>query len=197
VALPDQHLREVVLPGMYAEGGLRYAYAGRAGAGTDSERIVASIWEANGNGPTLERRARPFDFELGDYVDEPQGELLEAAASLPFGQPEEPQILRVVRGQTMPSELEAYVEDARGGTYADVAARHGPAALFLGVQPPDQFVTVSVWTGWDNIEAATGGDYRNPIATRHSHRLLSARVAHYELLPSAVAGAPPAGARDE
>ena len=68
---------------------------------------------------------------------------------------------------------------------ADAAAYDGLIAFALGTQAPDEFVTVSVWTGWPAIEAATGGNTRKPFMTRNAQLLETFTVAHYEVLPDA------------
>jgi hypothetical protein len=69
---------------------------------------------------------------------------------------------------------------------ADAIVNDGLVAFALGADPPDSFVTISVWTGWSAIELATGGNTRTPIATRNSVRLTGFEVAHLELLPDAL-----------
>jgi hypothetical protein len=49
--------------------------------------------------------------------------------------------------------------------------------------PPASLVTVSAWTDWKAIEAATGGDIRHPMVTRNAVRIASGSAAHYEILP--------------
>jgi hypothetical protein len=67
---------------------------------------------------------------------------------------------------------------------ADALAAHGPEALFLARIPPDQFVTVSAWSAWDRIAASTGGNLRQPIATRHSELLEGGTAVFYEIVPN-------------
>jgi hypothetical protein len=66
----------------------------------------------------------------------------------------------------------------------DALADHGPEALFLARIPPDQFITVSAWSAWDRIAASTGGNLRQPIATRHSELLEGGTAAFYEIVPN-------------
>ncbi len=188
--IPDQLLRDAVLPGLQAQAGLRHAYAGRTAAGDAGHRLVASIWEFRDDEgvvppPDL---ATLFGFEQIAEVADVTLEVIPLAVALPFVLPEEPRILRVFRGQTRPGELDAYVQAARAGSYEKVMAKHGPAPLFLGAQPPDRFVTVWVWTAWDNIEAATGGNVREPISTRHAQLLVSGDAVHYEIVPDSFGG---------
>jgi hypothetical protein len=124
-------------------------------------------------------------MEQRPEVADPAVDVLPVAFSVIPGDREPATVLRVFRGELLPGELDAYVDDARAGTLADVAAEHGPQALFLGVDPPARFITVSVWGRWDRIEAATGGNPRQPIATRHERRLASWTARHYEILSAA------------
>ena len=97
--------------------------------------------------------------------------------------PTEVTILRLVRGRVRPGELDAYIEEARLGTAADMAGRDGPCGLYLATEAEDAFVTLSMWPSWDGLLAATGGDYRRPVATRHAERLVSWDAEHFEALP--------------
>jgi hypothetical protein len=99
-----------------------------------------------------------------------------------------PQILRIFRGRTIPGELDTYVEHARQGTMADALADHGPEALFLARVPPDQFVTVSAWSTWEDIAASTGGNLRQPIGTRYSELLAGGAAAFFEIVPNTPSG---------
>ena len=45
---------------------------------------------------------------------------------------------------------------------------------------------MSTWTDLDTIMTATGGSLINPIATRHSSRLLEGTADLYEILPMTV-----------
>lgn len=93
-------------------------------------------------------------------------------------------VLRVFRGRVRAGELDAYIDEAATGTRADAAVGHGPLALYLGADPasPDTFVTTSAWGDWSEIERATGGDIRRPVATRHPERLVDADVLHFEVI---------------
>lgn len=129
--------------------------------------------------PAFALVAVPFDMLL---------EPLEVALGLV--QPTEPQVLRIFRGAVREGELNAYVDEARAGTIADIEAGHGPHALYLGVDPPTEFVTVSLWDDWDAIESATGGDIRRPVATRHADRLTRGTAQHYEVVTDISAAIP-------
>jgi hypothetical protein len=99
---------------------------------------------------------------------------------------EPPRILRVFRGEVREGETDAYLEEARAGTLSDAAMNEGLVALYLGVEWPSRFVTVSAWTGWGAIEEATGGNTRRPLATRNAERLEAFDVGHYEILPNSL-----------
>ena len=85
-------------------------------------------------------------------------------------------------------ELDAYLDAVRAGTRGDRTRGAGPIALYLGVEPPDGFRTLSVWSDWSDIEQATGANVRRPIDTQHADRLASFEATHYE----AVRGLAPA-----
>lgn len=192
--MPDQLLRDELMPELCRRAGVQFVYAGRAGAGDAGERIVVSTWEFDTppSDPPADLN-RLFPFEDRPEIGQAMVELRPLVISLPFEDGEEAHILRVLRGQTTPGKLDRYVEEVRSGTFDDVAANHGPAAFFLGIEPPDGFVTISVWTSWESIEAATGSNVREPSSTRHEQQLVAADIVHYEIVPNTVAGHASAG----
>ncbi len=158
-------------------------WAGRRGSGEDQGRVLVSTWlvdpeTADGAPDVVALRA------LGDKVSViDQIEQFALAVHARFERADPPGILRLFRGRVRPGELDAYVEVARAGMLADSVDNRGLIAFALASQPPDGFTTVSVWTDWSAIEAATGGNIRQPFATRNSDRLADFKVTHYEVLP--------------
>jgi hypothetical protein len=134
----------------------------------------------SGVGPSLAESTFHPD-RLPDTTDQSL-EAYELDVMLRFDQVPPPTLLRLFRGTVRSGELEAYVAEARAGTLADAAAGRGPSALYLAADPPDRFVTVSLWPDWTAIERATGGDIQQPIATRDSARLVEMDVVHYEVV---------------
>ena len=53
-------------------------------------------------------------------------------------------------------------------------------------EPPSDFLTLSTWASWSDIEAATGADLRRPITTQHASRLVSFEAEHLEIVPNIV-----------
>jgi hypothetical protein len=190
--LTDSLLRDTLEPVLLGVAGLRYVYSGRGSGPRGEERLVATIWDGEpDDAETLARLRQPFDFEREMEAEDVLVEALPLAAVI---EPEEgePQIMRIFRGRARPGELETYVEEARSGTLVDIERGVGPGGLFLGVEAPDRFVTVSVWQNWDRIERATGGNLRQPISTQHMHRLLETAASHLEIVPHSIAGRPTA-----
>lgn len=177
----DQFLRQTVLPGLVARDGLRHAHVGRA-AGDAGRRVVLSVW-AGERTPELESA---MEFEQGPAVVEPVVEIYPASVALSLGPPDEARIMRVFRGQSKSGQSAAYLDAVRDGTLADIAAGRGPLALFLGMIDDARFVTASIWTDWQHIEAATGGNIRQPIATRHSDLLIEGAADHFEIVPNTI-----------
>lgn len=178
----DHFLRATLLPGLIERAGLLHAHVGRMGAELGT-RVVVSVWEAD-DGAAARELARPFAFETDGPVIDPRVELYPASVALTFAPPEGAQILRIFRGRTRAGETANYLDAVREGTLADVATGHGPLALFLALVDSEHFVTVSVWSSWQRIEAATGGNIRQPIATRHSGLLLEGGADHFEIVPN-------------
>ena len=182
----DQILRTEMLPDLRSLPGLLDVHVGRQGPDELGERIVASTWTDRasmvaGMGASLvepvfhpERLAATMDRTL---------EVHDLEIVLQFDVKREPTLLRLFRGVVRTGELWPYVEQARIGTLADADAGRGPCALYLAADPPDRFVTVSLWPDWTAIETATGGDVRRPIATKDSGRIVGMDVSHYEVVP--------------
>jgi hypothetical protein len=179
----DACVRDQTLPALLASPGLVHAWLGRHGAG-DLDRVLASSWS------TAPRDPAP-DVDLlaglpaGMAADVVAIEALVLAIEARFERQEPARLLRILHGQVRSGELEPYIADARSGMLADAEVNNGLVAFLLGTDPPDAFVTVSVWTDWQAIERATGGNIRQPIRTRNVARLADFDVAHYEILPDA------------
>jgi len=183
----DRCIRETVETGLREHGADR-VYSGR---GTDAHgelRRIVSVWPDDVDPALGDQLGEVMPFEAGIETAERSIELLPLSLALTFEDAEPAAILRVFRGRTRADDLDSYVADAHAGTLADSAAQHGPLALFLGVDPPDHFITVSAWADWDRVSRATGGNLRAPIATQHTHRLVEWSASHYEIIPHSMAG---------
>ncbi len=183
----DAALRNEVLPDFLAISGILDAYVARSGADDDGERVIASIWESReamaaelGESSVLGR----FHPERLEELTSSRLDILAVAVAVRYEREVAPSILRVFRGEVRDDELDLYVEEARGGTIADGETNLGLIALYLGTERPSRFITVSAWAGWEAIETATGGNIRNPMATRNAVRIASGTATHYEILPA-------------
>ena len=190
----DAGLRDTVLPRMLDDDRVVDVWVGRRGSRDDRARVLASTWIDDPETPL----GAPIDVAglraLGGHdviVDGVEQAPLLIHAS--FERPEPTRVLRLFHGRVRPGELDAYIEVARAEVLADVEANDGLIGFALGARPPDSFTTVSVWTGWPAIEAATGGNTRTPFVTRNSELLAEFTVAHFEVLPDAGNRAPDRG----
>jgi hypothetical protein len=174
----DQYVREVLLPDLGSRPSLCHAYLGRSGT-VAGARVALTVWDGEAEG-----LAGLLPSELATPVLEPTVELAEAAVALTFESVDEPLILRVFRGMAQSAVKTRYLDAVLDGTLADVASGSGPHALFLGSLDEERFITASVWSDWRRIEAATGGNIRQPIATRHAELLREGTAEHYEIVPS-------------
>jgi hypothetical protein len=184
----DARLRRTLLPAFLELPGLREAYVGRRGPDDSGERMIVSIWhsgDAMAAAQVSGGEGELIEIETAEEVGPCRLELVTLAVDLPFERADRAQVLRIFRGQVREGELDQYVEEARNGTLADAAGPHGPVGLYLGPQSPDRFLTVSVWTGWESIEAATHGNIRQPMATSNAARLVGGTAVHYEVVPGA------------
>ena len=179
----DGILRDELIPELRCRPGVIDVQVGRKGPDELGERLVASVWGSHeamvaSVGEDLE--SSPFHPEYLAETADRSLELLPLATVLRFGGTREPGIVRLARGMVQPGELPEYVEEARVGALGDSAGGAGPIALYLAIDEPDRFVTLSIWDTWASIEAATGADVRRPIATQRSERLVAFDVNHYE-----------------
>lgn len=178
----DEFLRRSLVPELVRQQGIRHAHIGRIVAEVSS-RVVLTVWE--GDSPGL---AEPLPFEMSDVIAEPRIELAPAAVALSFdasgGAGEEAQIMRVFRGRAQSGQVTAYLDAVREGTLADAAAGQGPLALFVGMFDGDRFMATSIWSSWQRIEEATGGNIRQPVSTRHRELLIDGAAEHFEIVPS-------------
>jgi hypothetical protein len=192
----DAVLRDDVLPQLCRMPGIADVYAGRLGE-DDTDRVVASVWI----GPPLtlpdnrlEQRllVDVLPLEAADGADLATETMpLDVAAR--FDRPEPAGILRIFRGAVKNDDLDAYIAEAQGGMLQDAEVNAGLISFYLGRTGTDSFLTVSAWTGWDAIERATGGNIREPFATRNSSRLASFAIRHFEILPDLTRPVPPPG----
>lgn len=185
----DHILRTVLIPDLTAQSGLLEVLIGRRGADELDDRLVVSVWSSRERmvevlGESFEP-AGPFHPEL---LAETTDRTLEIApVEFAVRHPDEPQptILRVSHGRVRTGRRPDYIAAARDGTVDDIATGRGPAVLYLTTVGDDQFVTVSAWTAWAEVAAATGGDVAQPIATRHPELIVEFAADHFELLPMA------------
>ena len=184
----DSVLRGRVLPRLLAERGVADAWQGRRGS-TDGNHVLVSTWDdaPSRGGPERPDVALLHDPDLVALggVEIVAVEDLEVAVHARFERPEPARVLRVFHGTVRPGELPDYVEEARAGMSEDAQINDGLVSFVLGHDGVQSFASVSTWTGWPAIEAATGGNTRQPFATRQPRRLTGFRIAHLELLPEA------------
>jgi hypothetical protein len=191
----DAVLRDDVLPELCRMPGIADVYAGRVGE-DHTDRVVASVWL--GSTLTLPD-SRLEERLLVDVLPATAAGGALATESLPldvaarFDRHEPPGILRIFRGTVKDEDLDAYIADAQGGMLQDAEVNAGLIAFYLGRTGPASFLTVSAWTAWDAIERATGGNVRDPFATRNSSRLSTFSIRHFEIVPDLQRPAAPAG----
>ncbi len=182
----DPMLRDSLVPCLALLPGLLGLFAGRIGPEDTGPRLVASIWAsrehmAAGLGGAV--LAPGLDGELADGAIAPRLDVHPVRLAIGRAPDADAGILRLVEGTTRRDALDGYVAAVTGGTLADRDAGVGPLALYLGVEPPDRFVTFSLWDSWATIEAATGADVTRIERTRHAEQLVEWSVEHYERIP--------------
>jgi hypothetical protein len=183
----DSRLRSLGMPALRELPGILDVHAARRGPDQNGERVIASVWET----------AEQMTAALGSTVEEAtyaglapevirQGlEIMPLAIALRFPSESPARVLRIFRGEVKDGFVDEYLEAARTGAEADATHGEGPLGLFLGLAGERTFVTVSVWHDWSTIQNRTGGNLRQPIATRHAQMLVQGTATHYEILPPA------------
>jgi len=181
----DARLRDEIAPRIAELPGLTALFLARRAADTEERRVIASAWA---DPQAMEAALESGGLAAIEAAFGGEAEVLALRVELLDRGLADPGVLRVFRGTVREGALDRYVELARAGTLSDMAAGIGPIALYLAPQPPDAVVTVSIWADWDRLMQATGGKLDKPIATRHADQLARASVAHFEVIPTRVAG---------
>ncbi len=182
----DAQIRDVLVPDVVRIPGNLAAYAGRNGADDDGARLIATVWASHeamvaGVGADVDHGVFHPELLAGSTDRELHG--LAIACALPPDRYAEAGILRLVTGHTRPGAQVAYADAVSAGATADRAAGMGPIALYLGIQAPDRFATLSLWDSWAHLEEATGADIRAVGRTRHEDLLDRWAADHYEAIP--------------
>ncbi len=182
----DAQIRDVLVPDVVRLPGNLAAYAGRIGPDDDGTRLIATVWASReamvaAVGESFD--APVFHPELLSGSADRQLDILPIACSLEPDRYADVGILRLVTGHTRPGGQGAYVEAVHDGAAADRAAGVGPVALYLGIEPPDRFATLSLWDSWSHLEQATGADTRTVGRTRHEELLDRWGAEHFEAIP--------------
>lgn len=179
----DEILRRELIPELRSQVGIVDCYSGRQGPDELGPRVVASIWRDHA--AMVEAVSETLGVFRPDRLEETTDRVLEVMplrVAERFAMDGEPRILRVLRGRVRAGEMDQYEQDVRHGMALDIENATGPAALYLAHDPPDGFLTMSVWHDWRDIERATGGDIHQPRATRRPERLVDFEVDHYEMV---------------
>ena len=184
----DKTLRTIMVPDLRRMDGLIDVHVGRHGAEQLGDRIVATIWTDR---PSMKRRSgRRWRTRRSIPIGCPtrRASSSRSASSTSCSGSRAGRRRRssaCSAARSSPGELAAYIEEARAGTLADVEAQRGPAALYLAADPPDRFLTLSLWPDWSAIERATGGDVHRPMSTKDSARIVDMDIVHYEVVTDA------------
>jgi hypothetical protein len=181
----DEILRGEIVPDLRVQPGILDCYSARQGPDEIGPRIVASIWQSRDAmvrsvGEVL--GVGPFHPEYLAETTDQRLEILPLEIGQRFATGEPARILRILRGTVRTGEFGAYADDVRDGVRLDAERPNGPASLYLAPAGADDFITLSAWRRWSDIELATGGDVHRPRATRHPERLIDWDVSHFEIV---------------
>jgi hypothetical protein len=192
----DVALRDEVVPALDAMRGVVDIHAGRHVASAAGARILVTTW-ATRAAMAAALGAGEVDLLLRDHADaieDERTETFDLAFGLRLDRDLPANILRIVRGTTGAGELAAYVEERHARGLRDAQTYEGMLAVYVGIEPPTSFVTVSVWADWASIERSTGATVHNPGGAGTAG--LEASATHYEILPPAAPSADRSELRD-
>jgi hypothetical protein len=190
----DAVTRNQILPALAQRPGVLGVWAGRKGPDELGRRVVASLWTSR------DAMEEAMGIDLAhlrfqpQYLDETTDRVLEVRPVLwSIGAPGRLRsgVLRVARGLLARGDTVSYAESVRAGVAIDHARGSDPDVLVLASASDREFVTVTTWSGWDSLQAATGASLQRPIRTQHNEGLASFDADHFELLPTDPPGAPP------
>jgi len=179
----DEILRGVMLPDLIRRSGVTAVYAGRQGPDEIGTRVVVSLWSGRAAMATtmgLDVEESRFHPEYLPETTDRIVEVMPLELALTFDAPPGAGVLRFARGRVRAGEMAAYLDGVRLGTAGDVAAGTGPTALYVGRLAEDEFLTLSLWRSWADIQAATGADLDRPVSTQRADGLLEFEATHYE-----------------
>ena len=180
----DEILRTDLIPDLCAQPGLLGCWSARQGPDELGPRVVVSVWDgASSGGPTLDPpptvRSALLD-ETTDWAQRAPSRPHLRHLPRPWGVEDPPPVSR----SGPPRRARCLRAGDAVGLDAD-ASGSGPTAICMAETGPDDFLTVSAWRDWRDIETSTGGDIRRPHATRHPDRLVDWDVSHFEIVGSA------------
>jgi hypothetical protein len=180
----DDALRSKTLERLRIEPGFRGGWVGRREATSGNERAIVTTW----SGPDTPDASTLLPTVLGTDVDLEGFEevRLPLVIDATFPRSQEGTVLRIFTGRVHPGSLDVYFDEAQIGVVADGADPMGPIAVYSGQHEKDRFITASIWTSWASLQACTGGDIHQPLATRNADRIVDGGPVHYEILAEAV-----------
>jgi hypothetical protein len=181
----DTVVREVMIPDLRAQPGVVAVWAGRQGPDERGDRALVSLWTSQAAmiaamGEDVER-SRFHPEHLSETIDRRLA-VLPVLVEMGTERPIRATILRIARGRLPHIDPDAYARDVEAGASRDLERGRGPEALILGADRPDRFVTVSTWTDWDALAAATGASVEQPVRTREQHAIDGFTAVHMELV---------------
>ena len=181
----DTVVREVMIPDLRAQPGVIAVWAGRQGPDERGDRALVSLWTSQAAmiaamGEDLER-SRFHPEYLAETVDRRLA-VLPVLVEVGTQRPVRATILRIARGRVPSIGLDVYARDVEAGASRDLEHGRGPETLILGADGADRFVTVSTWTDWDALAAATGASVEQPVRTREQHAIEGFTAVHLELV---------------
>lgn len=181
----DAVVREVMIPDLRIQPGVVAVWAARQGPDELGDRALVSLWTSQAAmlaamGEDLER-SRFHPEYLAETVER-RLEVLPVLVEMGTERPTRAAILRIARGRLTGVDLATYARDVEAGASRDLERGRGPSALILTADGPDRFMTLSTWSDWDVLAAATGASVERPVRTREQHAIEGFTAVHMELV---------------
>ncbi len=148
-----------------------------------AEVCVLSIWDdehdMDAGVPTGQARFSP------DLLAAIQGMRTEVYACRALGtwkREDAPQLMRLFRGELVAGDPNAFVDGTAARYLGNFERNSRCVSIAVGLSKDRQVILATLWTSWDAVVTATGGDLRQILPIQLPPYELVGNAVHYELV---------------
>ncbi len=146
-----------------------------------AEIAFVTLWDS---AAAMERDIPVAERELSsDFVAVTTGRASQLFSCRAFGRWErdaEPCLLRIFRGGLIEGEVAAFDPSAAAEYLANFERNPRCASIVAAVREGGVIVLVTLWTNWDAVVSATGGDMRQVLPVKLAGFEVAGSAIHYE-----------------